>query len=141
MNRNDTSVILERLSKVYERFTYTQAMAEEWRCAFEKDSYKSVSAGIEKFIAANPTNAVPTIDRIKAYMQKRTHSPENVSKWYELRKWRWVMVDGEAKQREMYYSINHHGDIVDEYGRIYADSDEQVNEQLRNRVRATGRLF
>lgn len=139
MNRNDVSVILDRLDKVYEKFTFTQAMAEEWRSAFQEDSYKSVSAAVDKFIAGNTSGALPTIDKIKACMKKDVNR-QDYSKWFELRKWRWVVVDGESKQREMYYKLDAHGDIVDEFGRIYADPDEGVNEQLRQKVRATGRL-
>lgn len=139
MNRNGISVILDRLDKVYEKFTFTQAMAEEWRSAFQEDSYKSVNAAVDKFIAGNTSGALPTIDKIKSCMKKDVNR-QDYSKWFELRKYRWVIVDGESRQREMYYSVNNHGDIVDEFNRIYADPDEQVNEQLRQKVRATGRL-
>lgn len=148
MNKNETYIILNRLKQTYETFEHTVQIAYQWQEAFKKDSYKAVDKAVTEFIKDNPANAEPTINKIRAYMRR----PFN-QKFYDNRKWIWkleavketlpsgaVIEKTEAVRHEMQYTVDKHGDIVDELGRIYADPDEETQKQLINKVRATGRL-
>ena len=151
MNNQELNRVLGKLDAMFKDFTFpVPSKQHEWYDAFKKDALVAVEKAIDDYAAENEN--APSIEKIKAYMKGVRF---NRKKFEDLRKWTWEVqeveevlpVSGEIHKKKkpvkrlMKYKINRWGDIVDELGRIYADPDENVQQQLVNKVKQTGRLI
>lgn len=153
MSNDELTKILGRLNDSFEKFTYPIGKdGYAWFDAFKDISKERVEKAVDEFIEDSTADSVPTIKIIQEYMKGMRFRKKQFE---DLRKWVWEVqevddvypVSGEPYKRkekvrrEMKYKINRWGDIEDELGRIYADPDENVQQQLVNKVKQTGRLI
>lgn len=151
MNNQELRRVLGKLDAMFGDFTFpVPSKQHEWLKAFEKDSLAAVEKAVDDYAEEN--EEAPSIAKIKSYMKGVRF---NRKQFEDLRKWVWERKGVKEKlpisgkeieipqfvRREMKYEINRWGDIVDELGRIYADPDENVQQQLVNKVKQTGRLI